>query len=555
MLEDYLLTTHSSLSLYSLQDEYEDTRFDEDDEPKAEPVSKGEENSEEAADEQYSDVDYSEDEKQFEELKAQIYGDPDEEDDYDEDFEEEAVPEKKPEPVHESKSAPKSAPVVKQQETEQPKEAKVPENKGVIKAPQKASEKLDVKKETEAKSPEKEAAKVDEITQNYLKMLKTGKLQASAKKEENSNQRPPPREASVEGDRREIDRPQSVHEADLRRLEEGSEMDLVPLQLKSRGEVEETHNPKQGNSSKPKAALATSAHNKILVPGPGYYSTSRDRFGRNSAVFDQERPSSAGCLGFGTSGRPEHFIVNKDGSPGPVHLPKYAFDSTKQGPRNYSLGKRIQEYLPSNHSIWNPSPLQYPQAASLRPDGTFADSRGALIHAFPKSKKLSTSVESLAGMVFISEEHSRIDNSGIFSPSKIYDQAVDAVRPSSPCITMAPRFKWGGIFYTSSRSQTPGPYVSSSEGAAINRRGLTTFGSGPRTSIGNAPRDFSPERSLNQSPYISKEHCYHANQLLFSAPVGSYEIQGIEREKVKSPTLHSGPADRFYDRLEPGRVG
>lgn len=548
LLEESLIGSHNSFP-FPLQESYDDEQFDE--EPKLDSVSKTVEKVDE---EDYSDDDEAE---QFEVLKAQIYGDPDDEDDYERDYEEEV--EEKPE-THEPAAArlqedPVKAPMVAKAQAKKEKE----EIK-VAKAPKRTPEKAPVK--LVLKTEKKEAiVKVDEITQNYLKMLKTGKLAPPKKteeEEEGDKQRPVSRGATVPSERRDSDRPQSVHEADLRRLEESSEMDLIPLMLRSRGQKEESHSPNQGRPSRSKASLATSAHNKILVPGPGQYSTSIDRFGRKTVIFDKDRPSSAACLGFGTSHRPEHFLANKDASPGPVHLPKSAIDSTKQSARTFSLGRRIEEYLPSNHPIWHPSPLEYPDAASLGSNGRFVNSRGALIHAFSKGKKLNTSAESLGGMTFISEEHSRIDNSGVFSPSKIYNKDVDAVRLTSPSITIAPRFKQGGIFYTSSRTMTPDPpesYLNPSDSPIVNRRGLPTFGAGPHPSIGNAPRDFSPERSLNQAPFISKDHCYHANQLLFSAPVGSYDIPGMENERVKSPTLNSGPADRFFDRFEPGRVG
>mmetsp|Transcript_38647 Transcript_38647/g.85983 ORF Transcript_38647/g.85983 Transcript_38647/m.85983 type:complete len:523 (-) Transcript_38647:1004-2572(-) len=428
--------------------------------------------------------------------------------------------------------------------------------------------------QNQEESQAEEGVNPDDLTKRYLRMLNTGRLASKRKSELQSKQLSPRGVPTISNDTAAEQQLRSVFESELSRLQASVQnLNVSPIRRNARPS---STRPGSGSSAPPlsrqqqqqqaaqersqlrpgsplhgalsQAPQGTSPFKKIYTPGPGAYTPATDRFGgRDGNKFS-----------FGTSRqRPPHVCIQDAVvSPGPVYRPLVDSISNAYKIPQYSFGRQLlgsrfnlSASMPSNCPHWNPGPADY-EVSSLYKGGNKDPGVDAPKTVFGRSQKLVSPETRFSATVFVSKEHAKRENLNIHSPGPAqYSPDVSPTRSASEAFSLgAKASSYFDVFLDPARQPSPGPIYNTSH---MDRRGTRSWGCDPKATFGRANKLWEPEVNMSATTFISKEHAMRANQAVHS-PGPIYFPQKVSH--ISTPSINSGPPDRFYNRFEPGRL-
>lgn len=286
------------------------------------------------------------------------------------------------------------------------------------------------------------------------------------------------------------------------------------------------------------------------------------RFGTPQSIGTTTFGVSKQNWSFGTARqRPDQVCVPTYGEgPGPVYMPQKKFVSTSSSPATVKFGKQypgsrydLNAEKASNSPHFNPAPGVYepivtPRGNHLPPGSSMP------AHSFPRAIKGATATPqgAVTALPVISKTHALVSQQGVHSPGPgTYEPDVSPVRTKPSQFSIAPKAaSYFDVFSDPHRQVSPGPVYATKE---LDRWGRSSLGAGPKATIGKSPKTYEPQINLSATTFISAEHAKHVNQSVHS-PGPIYLPKDIQAGHVPAPALGAGPADRFYNRFEPGRI-
>jgi hypothetical protein len=148
------------------------------------------------------------------------------------------------------------------------------------------------------------------------------------------------------------------------------------------------------------------------------------------------------------------------------------------------------------------------------------------------------------------QAHSRLENNSTSPGPAAYFPDVSLTYTSPAACSLS--WKASTMFDACAdprKQASPGPVYNP---VARNYKGSQTWGGPPNAIFSKAKKAYEPEVSLSATAFISNDHSMKANQAVHSpGPIYYPEVSA----HIPTPKLSGGQVDRFYDRLELGRVG
>ncbi|EFJ43189.1 hypothetical protein VOLCADRAFT_96651 [Volvox carteri f. nagariensis] len=308
----------------------------------------------------------------------------------------------------------------------------------------------------------------------------------------------------------------------------------------------------------PRPTISAAPYPKIFSPGPGSYSPSVSRQGDSSHLGGQSfgggSPPRAWAFGAARQRPPHVCIHHPNASPGPVYLPSkdglstWPAQANPKFERNLPGGRFILTAgQPGNAPMFNPGPGSYQPETNAAGDPLSPGRSGAMpAYSFAHTRKLLTPATDGAALPVLSKEHVR-EYFGTLSPGPAqYSPDTSPTRTAAPAYSVAGRRKcWFDPVELS-----PGPIYKPNE---LDRKGGHSLGDSPYATIGKGPKFHDPTHALSSSAWLSFNHARRANYGIHS-PGPVYLPNDPRAPRIPSPSLATGPLDRFSARNETGRL-
>ncbi|GIM14772.1 hypothetical protein Vretimale_17580, partial [Volvox reticuliferus] len=308
----------------------------------------------------------------------------------------------------------------------------------------------------------------------------------------------------------------------------------------------------------PRPTASAAPYPPIYSPGPGAYSPTVFRRGDHSSLGGQSfgggSPPRAWAFGSANQ-RPRHVCLHfRDDSPGPVYLPSKDRLSTSPCPVNHKFDHNLTggRYSltagqPGNAPMFNPGPGTYEPATTAAGDSLSPGRSGAMpAYSFSHTRKLLIPAIDGAALPVLSKEHVR-EYYGTLSPGPAhYSPETSPTRMAAPAYSIKGR----RACWFDPLELSPGPIYKPNE---LDRRGGHSLGDAPYATIGKGPKFHDPTGALSASAWLSFNHARRANYGIHS-PGPVYLPNDPRVPRVPSPSLATGPLDRFTARNETGRL-